>query len=75
MNKLVQLPVGFFTALELNKKLSLHEAAEINHFKDPEAFEANYPHLVKKIGKRKKVVTFYDALILPPAPPGWEPEK
>ena len=61
--------------MELNERLPLAKAAGINGFKDPESFEKNYPHLVKRIGKRKKSVTLYDTLVLPPAPPDWEPEK
>jgi hypothetical protein len=61
--------------MELNERLTLSEAAEINKFKDPESFAENYPHLVKRIGKRKKFMTRYDALVLPPPPPDWEPEK
>ena len=64
-----------FTPMELNQRLTLHEAAELNKFKDTESFEENYGYLVKRIGKRKKFMTLYDALVLPPPPPGWEPEK
>ena len=78
MNKRIADPLpaslAGFTPMELNRRLPLHEAAEINHFKDPGSFEENYPHLVKRLGKRKKVVTLYDALVLPPKPPGWKPE-
>jgi len=79
MNERATIPLpdslAGFTPMELNRRLPLHEAAEINRFKDPGSFEDNYPHLVRRIGKRKKVVTLYDALVLPPAPPGWKPEK
>jgi hypothetical protein len=64
-----------FTPMELNQRLTLQEAAELNKFKDTESFEENYKYLVKRIGKRKKFMTLYDALVLPPPPPGWEPEK
>ena len=64
-----------FTPWELNQRMTLHEAAELNKFKDTESFEENYGYLVKRIGKRKKFMTLYDALVLPPAPPGWELEK
>ena len=78
MNKRATVPLpdslAGFTPMELNKRLSLYEAAELNKFLDKESFERNYPHLVKRIGKRKTVVTLYDALVLPPAPPGWKPE-
>jgi len=30
---------------------------------------------VLRIGRRKKFMTRYDALVLPPPPPGWKPEK
>ena len=71
------IPVSLagFTPLELNERLTLGEAAKLNKFKDTESFEENYKYLVKRIGKRKKFMTLYDALVLPPPPPGWEPEK
>jgi hypothetical protein len=64
-----------FSPMELNRRFPVSEAAEFNGFKDKESFEKNYPHLVKKVGKRKKHVTLYDMLVLPPPPPGWKPEK
>jgi len=64
-----------FTPMELNQRLTLYEAAELNKFKDKESFERNFPHLVRRIGKRKKFVTLYDALVLPPPLPGWKPEE
>jgi hypothetical protein len=79
MNKPVTPPLpaslAGFTPMELNERLTLSEAAKINKFKDPESFEANYSYLVRRIGKRKKFMTRYDALVLPPPPPDWEPEK
>jgi hypothetical protein len=57
-----------FTPMELNKRLPLAEAAALNRFKDPETFKKHYPHLVRRIGKRRLVVTLYDALMLPPPP-------
>jgi hypothetical protein len=55
-----------FSPLELNKRLPLAEAAALNRFKDPETFRKNYPHLVRRVGRRRLVVTLYDALMLPP---------
>jgi hypothetical protein len=79
MNKRATVPLpaslAGFTPMELNERLTLYEAAKLNKFKDPGSFEENYPHLVKRIGKRKKFMTRYDALVLPPAPPGWKPEE
>ena len=57
-----------FTPMELNQRLPLAEAAALNKFKDPESFKKNYPHLVRRIGKRRQIVTLYDALVLPPPP-------
>jgi len=37
-----------FTPMELNQRLTLHEAAELNKFKDTESFEENYKYLVKQ---------------------------
>src|SRR5262249_35703869 len=79
MNKRTTAPLpdslAGFTPMELNRRLTLYEAAELNKFKDPGSFEENYPHLVKRIGKRKKFMTLYDARVLPPKPLGWKPEE
>jgi hypothetical protein len=58
--------------MELNRRLSLAEAAAINRLKDPESFRKNYPHLVRKVGQRRLYVTLYDALMLPPPDPATE---
>jgi hypothetical protein len=63
-----------FTPMELNKRLTVTEAAELNKFKDPKSFAENYPHLLRTIGRRRKFVTLYDALVLPPKPPNWTPD-
>jgi hypothetical protein len=79
MNKPTTAPppasLAGFTPMELNQRLTLDEAAKLNNFQDKESFERNFPHLVRRLGKRKKVVTLYDALVLPPPPPGWKPEE
>jgi len=79
MNKpaITPLPASLagFTPMELNKRLTLDEAAKLNGFEDKESFEGNYRHLVLRIGKRKKFMTLYDALVLPPPLPGWKPEE
>jgi hypothetical protein len=31
-----------------------------------DTFKKNYPHLLKRIGKRLLAVTVYDAIVLPP---------
>jgi|GraSoi013_2_20cm_2_1032436.scaffolds.fasta_scaffold151190_1 hypothetical protein len=66
--RITSLPASLagFTPMELNKRLPLAEAAALNRFKDPETFKKHYPHLVRRIGKRRLVVTLYDALMLPP---------
>jgi hypothetical protein len=61
-----------FTPIQLNERWSLYKAAQFNGFKDPGAFERNYPHLVRRAGKKKKFLTLYDVLMLPPPPPGWK---
>ena len=71
MNKrITPLPASLvgFTPMELNKRLPLAAAAALNRFKDPATFKKHYPHLVRRIGKRRLVVTLYDALMLPPPP-------
>jgi hypothetical protein len=64
-----------FTPMQLNERHPVSVAAAFNGFKDKESFKRNYPHLVRKIGKRKEAVTTYDMIVLPPPPPGWEPDK
>jgi hypothetical protein len=62
-----------FTPMELNRRLPVAEAAALNRYKDPESFRKQFPHLIRKIGKRKLFVTLYDALMLPPDPAATDP--
>src|SRR5262249_43768975 len=57
--------VAGLSPLELARKISLAEAAKHNDV-HPDTFRKNFPHLIKRIGKRRLVVTLFDALMLPP---------
>ena len=57
--------VAGLSPLELARKISLAEAAKHNDV-HPDTFRKNFPHLIKRIGKRRLAVTLFDALMLPP---------
>jgi hypothetical protein len=63
-NKLPSSIAGL-TPLELNRKISVIEAASYNGV-HVDTFKKNFPHLLKRIGKRRLAVTVYDAIVLPP---------
>ena len=54
------------TLLERHRKISTAEAAALNGFSEATLLR-NYPHLIKKISKRRNGVTVGDAIDLPPA--------
>jgi hypothetical protein len=56
---------GGLSPIELMVKISVAEAAARNgvHI---DTFKKNFPHLIRKIGKRRLAVTLYDAIVLPP---------
>jgi hypothetical protein len=58
---------GNFTALELEKIIPVFEAAGLNN-QHEDTFKRNFPHLIRKVGKRKTGVKLRDAITLPPAP-------
>jgi hypothetical protein len=53
--------------LELARKISVAEAAAHNAVHIG-TFKKNFPHLIKRIGRRRLAVTLYDAIVLPPPP-------
>ena len=59
--------LGNFTALELEKIIPVFEAAGLNN-QHEDTFRRNFPHLIRKVGKRKTGVKLRDAITLPPAP-------
>ena len=56
-----------FTALELEKIIQVFEAAGLNN-QHEDTFRRNFPHLIRKVGKRKTGVKLRDAITLPSAP-------
>jgi hypothetical protein len=60
------LPISLsgLTPLELARKIPLADAARFNNV-HIDTFKKNFPHLIRKIGKRRLAVVLYDALVLP----------
>jgi hypothetical protein len=56
-----------FTALELEKIIPVSDAASLNN-QHEDTFRRNFPHLIRKVGKRKTGVKLRDAITLPTAP-------
>jgi hypothetical protein len=54
--------------LELRRKITVREAAELNGVSE-DTFKRAYRHLIRKIGPRRLAVELGDALDLPPKPP------
>jgi hypothetical protein len=63
----VPAALGSFSALELERIIPVPQAADINN-QHEDTFRRNFPHLIRKIGKRKTGVKLRDAITLPPAP-------
>jgi hypothetical protein len=57
--------IADLSPLELRRKISVREAAELNGI-HPSTFERHYPHLIRNISARRKAVTLADAINLPP---------
>jgi hypothetical protein len=51
--------------LELAQKIPLADAAKYNGV-HVDTFKRAYAHLLKRVGKRRLMVTVYDAIVLPP---------
>jgi hypothetical protein len=56
--------LGSFSALELERIIPVPQAANINN-QHEDTFRRNFPHLIRKIGKRKTGVKLRDAITLP----------
>jgi hypothetical protein len=50
---------------ERKRKISVAEAAEFNDVHE-DTFRRNFPHLIRRIGKRRQAVELGDAIALPP---------
>jgi len=57
--------IAGLTPMELNKKIPVADASAHNGV-HVETFKKHYPHLIKRIGKRRLFVTVHDAIMLPP---------
>jgi hypothetical protein len=53
------------TPLDLKRKISIRQAAELNGVSE-EFFKRNYRHLIRKIGPRRVAVELGHAISLPP---------
>lgn len=53
------------TPLELHRKISVAEAAELNSL-SLDTFKRHYSHLIRKISPRRDAVELGDAIDLPP---------
>jgi hypothetical protein len=53
------------TPLELRRKISVQEAAEMNSL-SLDTFKRHYSHLIRKISPRRDAVELGDAITLPP---------
>jgi hypothetical protein len=56
------------TPAERRRKVSVQEAARINAIHES-TFRRNFPHLIRRVGKRRQAVELGDALDLPPPLP------
>jgi hypothetical protein len=61
------LAVRELSPLELAQGISVPDAARLNNVA-PATFKKAFPHLVRKIGLRREIVSLGDALRLPPPP-------
>ena len=62
--------VAGLSQFELTRKIPVADAAEHNGV-HVDTFKRVYAHLLKRVGKRRLMVTVYDTIVLPPphAPP------
>jgi hypothetical protein len=65
--KPLALPSGVvgLSPLELARKIPLADAAKHNGV-HVDTFKKAYAHLLKRVAKRRLMVTVYDAIVLPP---------
>jgi hypothetical protein len=62
---ILPVSVAGLSPLELAQKIPVADAAAHNSV-HIDTFKKNFPHLIKRIGKRRLAVTLYDAIVLPP---------
>lgn len=65
MKKAAPISPADLSPLELRKKINVKAAADLNDVSEA-TFRRHYPHLIRKIGMRRDVVTLGDAIALPP---------
>jgi hypothetical protein len=63
--KTAKLPTAQLSPLELHRKISVREAAELNGVSEA-TFRRHYSHLIRDISARRQGVTLGDAIALPP---------
>jgi hypothetical protein len=63
------LPISIagLTPFELAQRIPVAAAAKHNGV-HVDTFKKAYAHLLKRVGKRRLMVTVYDAIVLPPPP-------
>jgi hypothetical protein len=64
-NHVLPASIAGLSPLELMRKIPVADAAAHNGI-HIDTFKKNFPHLLKRIGKRRLGVTVYDAIMLPP---------
>jgi hypothetical protein len=57
--------IAGLSPLELARKIPLADAAAHNGVHE-DTFKRTYAHLLRRVGKRRLMVTIYDAIVLPP---------
>jgi hypothetical protein len=57
--------IAGLSPLELKRKVSVQEAAAMNDM-HPDTFRRNFPHLIKRVSKRRQAVELGDVIALPP---------
>ena len=65
MKKLAPTSLADLSPLELKRKITTREAAELNGVSE-DMFKRHYRHLIRKIGPRRFAVVLGDAIDLPP---------
>jgi hypothetical protein len=64
-NTSTRLNTTDLSPLERRQKISVQRAAALNDMHES-TFRRNYPHLIKRVSKRRQAVELGDAITLPP---------
>jgi hypothetical protein len=64
-NHALPASIAGLSPLELARKIPLADAAAHNGIHS-DTFRKAYAHLLRRVGKRRLMVTVYDAIVLPP---------